>query len=327
MSLSRHRSRALLIRLSVIALLWAGSAVAGDASGRWVVDTGATPVFTFDVKYDAHGWSGVWRRPKAVEIASDELTEVQGPAETRVSSSGKAIADGVELTFIDPAPGHTPDVFQIHMLDSDHARLSYAGFGIEPLPLRRSHSVQIGPFTGVATYRIARNRPTDAEMTRLFEADQAARQTPMKIDWAVVGPQDEERRRRTQALLTADRLQSGDDFFHAAFVFQHGDKATDYLEAHLLAMVAVARGKAAATWIASATLDRYLMAIKQPQVVGTQYTFPRDGPDAGHATQEPYDRKLLPDSLRTALGVRTLAEQEETRRQFERDAQADTKAP
>lgn len=64
-------------------------------------------------------------------------------------------------------------------------------------------------------------------------------------------------------------------------------------------MIAVARGRGDATWIASATLDRYLHAIGRPQVLGTQYAKAGDEP----WTQEPYDRKLLSDPLRAALGV------------------------
>lgn len=60
----------------------------------------------------------------------------------------------------------------------------------------------------------------NAEMTAIFEADQAARQAGPDIDWEVVSREDEARRVRTKALLDAGALQSGDDFYHAAFVFQ-----------------------------------------------------------------------------------------------------------
>jgi hypothetical protein len=156
---------------------------------------------------------------------------------------------------------------------------------------------------------------TNAEMTAIFDADQKARQGP-DIDWAVIAPQDAERRKRTQALLDAGALASGDDFFHAAFVFQHGASPDDYLKAHLLATLAAARGSARATWIAAATLDRYLQETGKPQVLGTQF---RTGPD-GRTTQEPFDRTLASDALRTALGVPVLAAQEEQRKAYERAA-------
>lgn len=159
----------------------------------------------------------------------------------------------------------------------------------------------------------AMDRPTNAEMTRIFEADQGARENPGKIDWSKVRPEDDARRARTGELLDAGRLSSGEDFLHAAFIFQHGDKPADYLKAHLLAMIAIARGQPSATWIASATLDRYLQAIGQPQILGTQFR----STDGAPATQDPFDRALASDSLRVALGVPTLAEQDEQRTQMD----------
>lgn len=161
----------------------------------------------------------------------------------------------------------------------------------------------------------ATNRPTNAEMTAIFNADQKDRQGPV-IDGNTVGQKDDVRRKRTQALLDADALHSGDDFYRAAFVFQHGGTPDDYLKAHLLATIAIARGKAEATWIAAATLDRYLQAIGKPQILGTQF---RVGSD-GRATQEPFDRSLGSDSLRAALGVPSLAKQEERRAELEKEA-------
>ncbi len=153
----------------------------------------------------------------------------------------------------------------------------------------------------------------NAEMARLFAADQDARKNidPARFrDRAFVERMiaaDAERRTRTRALLDAGRLTTGADYYAAAFVFQHGDHPDDYLLAHSLALAAVARGKPDASWIAAATLDRYLQTIWQRQIYGTQFAT-RPGLTT---TQEPYDRALIPDSLRTALGVPVLAKQQE----------------
>lgn len=160
-------------------------------------------------------------------------------------------------------------------------------------------SVSIAPVPAAAS---------NPEMTAIFEADQKDRQS-VDIDWAIVGPQDEARLKRTQALLDAGTLKSGDDFFNAAFVFQHGGSSDAYLKAHLLATIAVAKGKVGATWIAAATLDRYLQTTGKPQILGTQFLTGADG----RITQEPFDRSLVSDALRGALGVPTLAAQEERR--------------
>jgi hypothetical protein len=156
--------------------------------------------------------------------------------------------------------------------------------------------------------------PTNPEMTRIFEADQAARKSPAAIDWTKVGPEDAARRKRTKELLDAGALQSGDDYWHAAFVFQHGSRPQDFLLAHTLAVVAAARGRQDATWIAAATLDRYLQNIGQKQIYGTQY---RSSPPGSDWTQEPYDRELISDALRQALKVPVQSDQEKRRAEIE----------
>ena len=91
-----------------------------------------------------------------------------------------------------------------------------------------------------------------------------------------MGAQDEQRRGAVAELLKQGKLHTGEDFEHAAFIFQHGGTPDDYLLAHTLAMVAVARGRSTAIWIAAATLDRYLQNIKQPQIYGTQFKWDND---------------------------------------------------
>jgi hypothetical protein len=155
---------------------------------------------------------------------------------------------------------------------------------------------------------------SNPEMQRIFEADQKDRQPGVgKIDWAVVGKADAARREATRKLLANGKLHTGEDFQRAAVVFQHGDAPDDYLLAHTFAVVAVGRGQSSALWIAAATLDRYLNSIHQPQVYGTQFYFKPDEP----ASQEPYNRSLIPDSLRQDLGVPSQAAQEEQRKRYE----------
>jgi hypothetical protein len=114
-------------------------------------------------------------------------------------------------------------------------------------------------------------------------------------------------------LLARGKLHTGNDFERAAFVFQHGETPDDYLLAHTLAMVAVARGDGSAIWIAAATLDRYLQSVNRPQIYGTQFKFK----SGGHVTQNSYDRQLIPDALRRDLGVPSLAAQQSQRERYE----------
>lgn len=154
----------------------------------------------------------------------------------------------------------------------------------------------------------------NGEIAALFAADQADR-TPggAGIDWTVVAPRDLARQARARALLQAGALRTAEDFYRAAFIFQHGTTADDYLMAHALAVAATARGHPEAPWIAAASLDRYLQKIGQPQIYGTQY----NTPNRQSTTQEPYNRTLVPDALRQVLGVDTQAEQEVNRREIE----------
>jgi hypothetical protein len=146
-------------------------------------------------------------------------------------------------------------------------------------------------------------------MKVIFDADQADREKE-PINWNIVGRADFLRREQTRKLLADDALHTGKDFEEAAFVFQHGDQPDDYLLAHTLAMVAVSKGDAKAIWIASATLDRYLINIKQKQIFGTQYNSAAPtGSSQSTWTQEPYNRTLVSDALRQQLGVPTQAAQ------------------
>lgn len=153
----------------------------------------------------------------------------------------------------------------------------------------------------------------NAEVKAMFDADQAARQDISKIVPMELFKADAERRKRTRALLEAGQLNTGDDFYYAAFIFQHGSEPGDYLLAHTLAIAAVAEGRADAKWIAAATLDRYLLELHQPQIYGTQFSTNMDG----ITTQAPYDKELISDALRRVLGVPTLAEQEKRRAEIQ----------
>lgn len=158
---------------------------------------------------------------------------------------------------------------------------------------------------------------SSTEMQRIFSEDQADRQINMaamtpeqRLDWLnKFGPRDAQRRKQVIDLIARAGLHTGQDFDEAAFVFQHGDRPDDYLLAHTLATVAIAKGSAKSRWIAAATLDRYLQKVQQPQIYGTQYFI---GPNQGDKfTQDPYNRQLVPDSLRLDMCVPDQASQEQ----------------
>ncbi|HET9130235.1 MAG TPA: hypothetical protein VFO86_04765, partial [Terriglobia bacterium] len=128
--------------------------------------------------------------------------------------------------------------------------------------------------------------------------------------WTVINREDADRRTQTAKLLADGQLHTAQDFNRAAFIYQHGSTSDDYLLAHTLAMIAVAKGDENSLWIGTATLDRYLQSVGKPQIYGTQFKSGKD------ATQEPFNRNLVSDSLRRELGVPSLATQLEQQKQW-----------
>ncbi len=287
------------------------------AEGEWILKTGETSLFRFGIHTSPTGVKAAWDRPQDFDFDKESFTNVAGPVIRRMAIKVQPVGDDLELTFDDPRPGATPDIFRLHCLADGRVSAMYQGVAFEPFLLDRAVPGKdaLGPWMPKRAYQQKVEYPTNAEMSAIFKADQDDRRKP-NIDWSVVGPADEKRKARTQELLDTGALHSGDDFYHAAFLFQHGDGPNDYLKAHLLALIAAARGKTKAVWIASATLDRYLQSIGKPQVLGTQYMIPRGGP----VTQEPYDKALVSDALRQALRVPPLAEQEKRRQALEDEA-------
>ena len=155
--------------------------------------------------------------------------------------------------------------------------------------------------------------PSQATIKQLFEEDQNDRRGAMSItpeQWKKIGERDAERRQEVHKMLDSGALKTGEDFEDASIIFQHGDRPRDYLLAHVLAMAAMEKGDAQARWIAAATQDRYLQAVKQPQVFGTQYKWTEMKPKPHGATQEPYDKAVVSDALRREFCVSTYAGQQ-----------------
>lgn len=140
----------------------------------------------------------------------------------------------------------------------------------------------------------------NARMQALYDEDQADRKAS-PIDWSKVSVADKQRRVETRGLLDAGELHTGQDFREAAFIFQHGDSSSDYLLAHVLAMTAMSKGDAESSWIAAATLDRYLQSQRRSQIFGTQRSYEKNGAMSATPAQ-PYDSKLIPAALANQFG-------------------------
>lgn len=304
-------------------LLAVAPAPTSDLAGSWDLTLAETTIFRLEIATGPDGMTASWVRPVHFESDGESFSRLSGPTVTRKARSIRNVDGDVELSFDDPRPKTMPDVLRLHRVGAAQIEVIYEGTGWAPFRFARSkpHPAALGPWLSERDYRVI--RPDNPEMAAIFKADQADRQPGPKIDWSVVKPADEKRRQRTQELLNAGQLQSAEDYFGAAFVFQHGSKPDDFLQAHLLAMVAVARGKREALWIASATLDRYLQTIGKPQVLGTQFSMPRNAP----VTQEPYNRTLISDAMRRALLVPDLAQQEQRRQRYQAQSDAAKAAP
>src|SRR5258706_519504 len=307
-------------------LLAASPAAAQDLAGRWAVRTVDRTYALLIITRDAAtpgGWQIEMFRPKGSyftqsAMAGGLVPEV-GTRRYRVVSvtSGK-----LRLVEIDARPEDSSDVTVLTPVGSGALLMTLEGWSIDVLFSPASPDEAVSTDWTSDEVPLVQPWPDNAEMTRLFDEDQAARKGGIgAIDWSVVGPADIKRRLRTQLLLDAGVLRSGNDYWHAAFVFQHGDKPADYLTAHALAIAAAARGRSDAAWIAAATLDRYLHSIGRPQVYGTQFKTAKAGP----TTQEPFDRTAVSDGLRTASGVPILRAQEKQREEFEAERKATAK--
>jgi len=128
---------------------------------------------------------------------------------------------------------------------------------------------------GVEARRAEREKKNNAELTRIYEEDQADRSGDMeKIDWTVVDARDKARQDRVHQILAQGGAKTADDYYHAAMVFQHGDTIEEIAEAHELSLKAAELDPthSSARWLAAASKDRLLMRQGKPQLYGTQFT-------------------------------------------------------
>ncbi len=290
-----------------------------DFIGNWALKLGKRVFLTLTIAPATGSTTqitGSLVLPQQFSSSKDSISfsNIKGPAIRSSIVRSVVKSNCLFLATQDPADKEDETNFQFCITGEGHGTLKFDLPGAYPWPLTREN----GPLTvatdwdSAQTYFLDDTGVSSLEMQQVLEADQKDRQLPIcKTDWVRVGKADAARRQAAAKLLADGKLHTGEDFERAATVFQHGDTPDDFLLAHTLAMVALARGQGNARWIAAATLDRYLHAIHQPQIYGTQF-----GTSANDSTQEPYNRNLIPDSLRQSLNVPSQAAQEEQRKHF-----------
>ena len=305
---------------AVLVLAACGSRAAEGAAppdGRWVLNIGPRTLLILSITAPpaaGGSFSGALSRPS---FQSDGWSFSHVGREIKTAPIVASSWDGTALsiTVQNPSNPSDKDTFVLTLKDDTHAQLRLQGVPLPPFNLTRAQGTPVisTDWDETKIYAPDDGAVSNPEMKRIYDEDQRVRQDMFKVDWSVVNKSDAERREATRKLLNDDALHTAEDFNWAAFVFQHGSTPADFLLAHTLAMVAVKKGYGSAIWIASATLDRYLHTMNQPQIYGTQFR----STDGHPMTQDPYDRSLVSDALRHQLGVPVQSEQEEQLKQFE----------
>lgn len=144
------------------------------------------------------------------------------------------------------------------------------------------------------------------ELLALYQADRQEHASQAKVNtpaYKAMRTRDLARRERVMEMVKIDELQTAEDYFHAAWIMNHGDTADDAQNAHLLALRSSELGHRPARWLAAASYDRWQMYQGKPQKYGTNYVY--DGIQDRLWDVDPETT----DEERAAWGVPPLAEQ------------------
>jgi len=296
-----------------------------NPAGQWVLALGKRNLLVLSLTpgsgNQSQSFTGSLSRSNHFQSSdSRSFSHIQGGAQVAPITSSAWKGSVLSLVVTNPNNPSDKDTLLFTLKDNNHAQLQYEGVPIPPFELVRAEGTPTvaADWDETKTYSPDDDLPSNPEMKRIFDEDQRVRQSGVKIDWTTVNKSDAQRREAVMKLLKEGALHTGEDFTWAAFVFQHGSTPDDFLLAHTLAMIALKKGNGDALWIATATLDRYLQSVRQPQIYGTQFLTP----EHQATTQEPYNRMLISDALRRQLGVPIQSAQEEQRKQY--DAQRGT---
>jgi hypothetical protein len=282
-----------------------------DFAGSWALRLGDRNLLIFTFSPSADCVSGTLDRPSSMSATNSLYANISNTARRDPITKCRFADSVLHITTQNSSNPKDEDAYAI-TIQGNQAQFVEddipPGVPYIPEPVKLT---RVGAGTKVSSnwepnraYTLTDSDTSNAEMKAIYDRDQHDRMT-QNIDWKVVGKADEERREQTRKLLAGGALHTGKDYEEAAFVFQHGSTAQDYLLAHTLAMVAVSKGDSTAIWISAATLDRYLEMVKQQQIFGTQFS----SDPKQKWTQEPYDRTLISDALRNQLGVPSQATQ------------------
>jgi hypothetical protein len=124
---------------------------------------------------------------------------------------------------------------------------------------------------GVRARSTARTANINAELTKLYDDDQASR---AHAPQAAAGPSQSDlaRRQRVMEIVAKGGAREADDYFHAAAVLQHSEKPEELKLAHEWSLKALELDPEYpfVRRLAATTHDRHLMSQGKPQLYGTQ---------------------------------------------------------
>ncbi len=274
-------------------------------AGQYVFKMGGRNFIVLNLEREDGQWTGTFARPQHADFGVS-YSKISNESLTEPIVAG-TMRDG-HLHLIAAKPGKPSQTDELDLtVASSSAELKLSGSPLAPWHMIRvpgtPHQVVGAGWDYQCTYYPDELTQSNPEMEKIFAEDQEYRHSwaEFRAHEKLVAEQDKHHRQRVRKLLDRGALHSAPDFARAAFVFQHGETPDDYLLAHTLAIVAMALGDRNSSWIATATLDRYLQAIKQPQIYGTQMP-----PGTLNRPKEPYNRELVPDDLRQKLGLSNL---------------------
>lgn len=280
--------------------------------GAWTFLLGDRTFFVLTLTENADKVTGTLARPShfTVDASGKRFSQITSDEVKEIITSATIDGDHLRFTTANPKDQSDTSDYDLAITGKDQASLKIMDAPFEPWPVTRvltgSTATIFKNWDAQRSYHREDTAVSNLEMQKIFEADQKPRQNPAELTpekWTVLNREDAERRTQTAKLLAGGQLHTAEDFNRAAFIFQHGSTSDDYLLAHTLAMIAAAKGDEGSLWIGTATLDRYLQSVGKPQIYGTQFKGNKD------ATQEPFNRNLISDSLRREMGVPSLAAQ------------------
>lgn len=153
----------------------------------------------------------------------------------------------------------------------------------------------------------------NVELAKMYQEDQAVRSVPFEsIDWEKVSKQDLQHRVRVAELLKEDKVQTANDYFHAAMIYQHASDKDGYKLAHELSVIGAIKGNKTSIWLSAASWDRFLNSMKENQRFGTQYSS-KDGKTFELNTTD----EMVSDSMRKAMSCPTLQQAKDRAKDFQ----------